>query len=304
VSYFIRRLLAACVTILGALTVVFLILYWLPGDPAALIAGDDATPDTIEQLRIRLGTDKSFLDQYISYLVHLGHADIGISFSTGEPVLHRLTAQIPATLELTFTAFALAMALGVIFGLAAAVNRGKWLDHAIQTSLLFLLSMPSFWLGILLILIFSVFLKWLPAVGSGSFSQLILPVACLALVNTPKLARMVRNSVIDVLDEPFVMTLRGKGLKERQVLTHHVLRNALIPAATLLGILVGELISSAVVVETLFARQGIGRLLVEAVGVKDIPMMMGVTLFASTVYILINVLVDCSYSWIDPRIQS
>jgi peptide/nickel transport system permease protein len=193
---------------------------------------------------------------------------------------------------------------GVLLGVISAVNRGRWIDHVIQSMTLFFTSMPSFWLGIILILIFSVTLQWLPAIGNGSFAQLILPAACLGFVASGSLTRMVRNSMLDVLGEQFVTTLRAKGLLEPSVLYRHVLRNALIPAITLLGILVGELLSGSVVVETLFARQGVGRTLVEAIGVKDIPVVQGAILFASIFFVMINTLVDISYTWIDPRIRN
>lgn len=301
--YIVKRSLLAVGLILGALSLVFLILYWLPGDPAALVAGPDASDATIEQLRVKLGTDKSLLQQYEFYFLRLAHGDFGTSITTGEPVVQRLLAQIPATLQLTSLGCGVAMVIGTMLGLTAAVHRGKWLDHAIQSSLLFISSMPQFWLGILMVMVFSVGLRWLPAVGSGSLEQLILPVACLGIHSSTRLARMVRNSVVDVLDAPFVATLRGKGLGERQVLYRHVLRNALMPTLTMLGMLVGELMSASVVIETLFARQGLGRLLVEAEGTKDIPMVMGVTLFVSAIYVFINLVVDISYSWIDPRIE-
>lgn len=299
-----RRLLAACGVILGTITLVFFILYWLPGDPAALIAGDDASVAMVANIRAKLGTTAPLWHQYITYLFHLAHGDFGTSFTTNEPVWYRLAAQLPATLQLTFCASLVALTLGLTFGMLAAVNRDGWLDHFLQTLSMFFTSMPSFWMGLLLILIFSVGLRWLPAVGSGSFRQVILPALCLGLNVSAWLSGMVRNSVIEVLDEPFITTLRGKGLRERQILATHVLRNALIPLVTMFGLLAGELISSTVVVETIFARQGLGRLLVESVGVKDIPVVMGVTIFASGVFVLINLLVDLSYLWIDPRIKA
>jgi len=289
--------------IFDAITIVFLILYWLPGDPAVLVAGDSATAETIENVRAQLGTDRPLAQQYAAYLSGLAHGDLGISFSTREPVAGRLWAQVPPTLELTLLACCLAVFVGIILGVTAAVHKDLWLDHAIQTVTLVFTAMPSFWLGILLIMIFSVGLRWLPAIGNGSVKQLVLPVACLGLIASGKLTRMVRNSVLDVLEEPFVTTLRAKGLREVRVLYRHVLRNALIPVVTLLGILVGELMSGAVVTESLFARQGVGRILVEAVSVKDIPVVQGVILFASVFYVLINMLVDVSYTWIDRRVQ-
>jgi ABC-type dipeptide/oligopeptide/nickel transport system permease component len=302
-SLILRRLGGGLFAIFGAVTLVFLILYWLPGDPAALIAGDDASQETIDRIRAHLGTDRPLWDQYVAYLIGLTHGDLGKSFSTNQPVLDRLWAQIPATLALTALGSTFAIVTGLALGVVSAVNKDRWIDRTIQTILLFLISMPSFWIGILLILLFSVTLRWLPAIGNGSLAQLVLPVACVGLSTAGRLTRMVRNSVIEVLDEPFVTALRGKGLLERQVLYRHVLRNALIPVVTMLGIIVGYLLSSAVVIETLFARQGVGRLLVEAVGVRDIPMVQGTVLFAAISYVLINTLVDISYIWIDRRIR-
>ncbi len=303
-AYVLRRLVAAVAGIFAAATLVFLILYWLPGDPAALIAGDDASPQMVANIQARLGTNAPLWHQYITYIGHLLHGDLGTSFTTNEPVSHRLAGQLGASLQLTFSACLISILAGVVFGVIAGVNHDRWVDHLIQSVTMFMTSMPPFWFGLLLVMIFSVTLRWLPAIGSGSLRQLILPSLCLSSLLSAQLTNMVRNSVIDVLEEPFVTTLRGKGLLERSVLYRHVLRNALIPAITMFGLLVGELLSSAVVVETVFARQGLGRLMVEALGVKDIPMIMGVTLFASTFLILANLLVDLSYSWIDPRVRA
>ena len=302
--FVLRKFAGAAFVVFGAITMVFLILYWLPGDPAVLIAGDGATAETIARIRDHLGTDRPLWQQYAIYIDGLAHGDLGTSFSTNTPVLAQLLAQLPPTLALTAFACAVAIVAGVLLGVISAVGHGRAIDHAIQATTLFFTSMPSFWLGILFILLFSVTLRWLPAIGNGSAAQLVLPVACLGLITSGKLARMVRNSVLEVLDEPFVTTLRGKGLLERQVLFRHVLRNALIPVVTLLGILVGELLSGAVVTETLFARQGVGRLLVQAVGVKDIPVVQGVILVASLFYVLVNMLVDISYGWIDRRVRA
>lgn len=300
----LSRIFGAVVSIFSAATLVFMILYWLPGDPAALVAGDDASPSTIANIQAKLGTNAPLWQQYATYIGHLAHGDMGTSFTTNEPVAHRLAGQLGATLQLTFAACLIATLGGLLLGTIAAINRGRWPDHLIQAVTMLLTSMPPFWIGLLLVLCFSVTLRWLPAIGSGSLRQLILPSLCLGVSVAALLTNMVRNNVIDVLDEPFVTTLRGKGLLEHTILYRHVLRNALIPVVTMLGMMVGELISSSVVVETVFARQGLGRLLVEAVGVKDIPMVMGITLFASSFFVMANLLVDLSYRWIDPRIRA
>lgn len=302
-GFLARRLAGSVLVVFGTVTLVFLILHWLPGDPAVLIAGDGATEETITRIRAHLGTDRPLWAQYADYLGGLASGDLGTSFATREPVALRLFDQFPATFALTAMASLLAIILGVTLGVTAAVNRNRLLDQAIQWVMLFLTAMPSFWLGILLILAFSVTLQWLPAIGNGSFAQLILPMSCLGLIAGGRLMRMVRGSVLDVLDEPFVTTLRAKGLKERQVLFGHVLRNALIPVVTLFGIIVGELLSGAVVVETLFARQGVGRMVVDAVNVKDIPVLQGAVLLVSVLFVAINLLVDLSYSLIDRRLR-
>lgn len=297
------RLAGAALVLLGAVTLVFLILRWLPGDPALLMAGDDASPEAIARLRVQLGSDQPLWLQYIHYLQGLLHGDLGVSFATNEPVLSRLLAQLPATLELTAAALAVTIPTGIVLGVISARSRGGALDHAIQTGGLVLTSIPGFSLGMLLILIFSVRLQWTPAIGAGSLSQLILPACCLGVAASARLARMVRNNVLEVIDAPFVATLRGVGLREGAVLFRHVLRSALIPVVTVLGLLTAELLGGTVVIETLFARQGLGRLIQESIGSKDIPMVQGAVLFAAFVYVAINLVVDLSYRWIDRRID-
>ena len=299
-----RRLSAGLLVVAGAVVIVFAILYWLPGDPALLVAGEDAPPDLIEQLRVQLGTDKPPLEQFLIYATHAAHGDFGRSYLTGEPVFDRIAVQLPATLGLTLAATLVAVGLGLVLGVVSAVHRGRWVDHGLQSGMLVFSSTPGFWVGILLILIFSVQLRWLPAIGNGSLAQLVLPAVCLGLASAGRLARMVRNSVIDVLDEPFVATLRGKGLSEEQVLYHHVLRNALIPVITMIGLMVGEMLAGTVVIETLFARQGLGRLIAEGVGAKDIPMVQGAVMVAAIFYVAINQIVDLSYRRIDRRIHA
>lgn len=302
-SFVINRLIGAAGVALGALTLVFMILYLLPGDPAFLIAGEDAPDAVVEKIRVKLGTDRPFIEQYFTYLGKLLHGDFGTSYLTGEPVLNRILAQLPATLELTLFATALALIIGLTLGVIAAVNRGRSLDQFLQATSLFVGSMPSFWLGILLILFFSVHLRWLPATGNGSFAQMILPAACLGLGAGGDLARMTRDCVLDVLDDPFVVTLRAKGLAERTVLYRHVLRSALIPVITMLGNRIGILLSGTVVIESVFARQGLGRIISESLDSKDIPMVMAAVLMASLFYILISLVIDLSYSRIDRRVR-
>jgi ABC-type dipeptide/oligopeptide/nickel transport system permease component len=300
----LERFLVSLGVVFGALTLVFLILNWLPGDPATLVAGEEASAETIARVRTQLGTDRPIGQQYREYLEGLVRGDLGHSYATREPVARRLAAQFPSTLALTLCAGIVAIALGVGLGVVSALNQGRWLDPLIQSVALFFHSMPTFWLGILMILLFSVTLGWLPVIGGGSVLSSVLPVATLGLWCCVPLLRMVRDGMLEGLSEPYVTTLRAKGLRERRVFYVHVLRNALIPAVTLLGVLVGELLSNAVIVETLFARQGIGRITVEALGQKDMPMVQGAILLASLAYVIINLLVDLSYALIDPRVRA
>jgi len=299
----LHRIVASLGVIFGAVTLVFLILHWLPGDPAQLVAGADASEDTVARVREQLGTAQPLGVQYLHYLAALAHGDLGESYVTHEPVLAKLAAQLPATLALTLSACSLAVVLGVVFGVLAARRAGGWVDQAIQWGALALHAMPGFWLGILLILVFSVFLRWLPVIGDSPLA-LVLPVVSLGLVVAVPIMRMVRDGMLDGLHEPYVTTLRAKGLSEGRIFYVHVLRNALIPAVTLLGVSLGELISSAVVIETLYARRGIGRAVVEALTQKDIPVVQGVILLAAVAFVVINLLVDLSYTLIDPRVRN
>ena len=297
----VERFLVSLGVIFGAVTLIFLVLNWLPGDAATLIAGEDASPETVHHLRVKLGTDRPLSDQYRSYLNGVIHGDLGTSFVTREPVVRRLAAQLPSTLMLTFSACSLAILLGVLLGVLSVLYRGRFLDQVIQSLSLFVHSMPSFWLGMLMILLFSVRLGWLPVIGNGGLLPLVLPVATLGIWLSVPLQRMVRDGMLEGLHEPYVTTLRAKGLGERRIFYVHVLRNAVTSTITLLGVLVGESLSNAVIIETLFARQGIGRTAVEAIGQKDVPVVQGAILISSLAYVLVNLLVDLSYTLIDPR---
>jgi ABC-type dipeptide/oligopeptide/nickel transport system permease component len=300
----LERTVASFVVVFGAVTLIFLILNWLPGDAASLVAGEGASAETIEHVRIQLGTDRPILRQYREYLVGLAHGDLGRSYVTREPVLAKLESQFPATACLALASGIMAILLGIGLGVLSAVYRGRWVDQVIQVAALFLVSIPPFWLGLLGILLFSVELRWLPVIGRGGVLPSVLPVSCLGLIFSVPLLRMVRNGIIEALDEPYVMTLRAKGLRARRIVYVHVLRNVLMSTITLLGVLVGELLSGLVIVETLFARQGLGRLAVEAVSNKDMPVVQGAILLTSVAYVGINLLVDISCAWIDPRVRA
>jgi peptide/nickel transport system permease protein len=298
----LARVLASCAVVFGAVTLIFLILHWLPGDVAELIASDGASEQIVAQVRAQLGTDRPLIEQYREYLTGLARGDLGTSFVTKEPVLERLRAQFPATLALASLSALVALLLGVLLGVLSARMRGGWLDQALQVMTLGLGSVPPFWLGMLAILIFSVGLGWLPVIGEGGPLAMLMPVGCLGSLVGMQLSRLVRDGMLETLHEPFVTTLRAKGLAERRIFYLHVLRNTLIVVLTFLSVLFGELVSGTVVMETLFARQGIGRLAVEAIGQKDVPVVQGAILLASCMYVTINLLVDLCYAVIDPRV--
>jgi ABC-type dipeptide/oligopeptide/nickel transport system permease component len=302
-SAIIRRLLTSLVVVFGAITLVFLILHWLPGDPAELVAGQDASEETVARVRAQLGSDRPLGTQYATYLGDLLQGDLGRSYLSHEPVAQRLAAQFPATAMLTLAGCVVAVVLGVLLGVVSARTAGRWPDQAIQALALALHSMPGFWLGILLILLFSVTLGWLPVIGNSP-AAMVLPVTALGLVVCVPIMRMVRDGMLEGLHEPFVTTLRAKGLGERRIFYVHVLRNALIPTVTLVGVAFGELLSGAVIIETLFARQGIGRITVEAITQKDIPVVQGTMLVAAVAFVAVNLLVDLSYTLIDPRVRT
>ncbi|CAN7408407.1 ABC transporter permease [Paenibacillus sp. LjRoot56] len=303
VKYILNRLIVSIPVILGSLTLVFLIIHWLPGDPAQMIAGEDASPERIDYLRKQFGLDQPLWQQYAVYLWKSIRGDFGHSFANSQPVIDRLLAQLPATLSLALLSTIFAIIVGFILGVLSAVYKNRVLDYIVRVISLLGVSMPKFWLGILLILVFSVHFQLLPAIGNGSFKQLILPSFALGVTGAGMLTRMVRNSVLEVIHEPFVVTLRAKGLSEKIVLYKHVLRNALLPAVTILGLLVGEMLSGAVVTETVFSRQGLGKLVVDAINQKDIPVIQAAILITGLFNILVNLMVDVSYSYVDPRVR-
>jgi len=299
----LERLAASFAVIFGASTLIFLILNWLPGDTAALIAGEGASEETIVRIRAQLGLGRPIGQQYWDYMVGLLHGDLGHSYATRAPVLQEIAGQFPATGSLALAAAAVAIAVGVPLGVTAAAYRGRLPDQGIQVAGLTLHSIPAFWLGLLAILLFSVRLRWLPVLGGNGFSASVLPVGCLGIAMSVSIQRLVRSGIIEALQEPYVTTLRAKGLRASQIFYVHVLRNVALSTITLLGVLVGELFSGLVVIETLFARPGLGRLAVYAMGNKDIPLVQGAILVTSATYVAVNLLVDLSYAWIDPRIR-
>ncbi len=304
VQTIITRTISSLLVILGSLTLVFAIFYLLPGDPVlSMIDPTYATPEMIENLRVQLGLDQPFYIQFGHYLADMLRGDFGVSMVNSDPVLPKILANFPSTLILTLSSTCIAVIIGVVLGILSAVHRNGWIDIVARTVGLFGISMPTFWSGILLILIFSIQLGWFPAMGSEGISTLVLPAITLGIVGAGFVIRMVRNSMLEVLSEPFITTLRAKGISRHVIMYKHALRNALIPVVTVVGMQIGEMLAGTVVIETVFSRQGIGRILADAIMARDIPVVQGVVFFTAILYVVINLLVDISYTYIDPRIR-
>ena len=310
-AYVIRRLLSTLVVMAVVAFVVFSLLYLTPGDPAAVIAGDIATSEDIARIHERLGLDDPFLVQFGRWVRALSHGDLGTSIFTNLPVTQLIAQRVEPTLSLTLCTLVAAIAVAVPMGVLAAAKAGTWFDRAVMAFSVLGFSVPVFVLAYILILTLSVQLDWLPVQGYRNFRDgvwewlrhLILPSIALGTVYVALIARMTRASMLDVLAQDYVRTAQAKGLAPDQVLLGHALKNAAIPIVTIIGIGVALLISGAIVTETVFALPGIGRLTVDAILRRDYPIIQGVTLLFSAVYVLVNLAVDLSYALFDPRIR-
>jgi len=301
--YVLRRLLMLLPILVGVSLLTFAILHVTPGDPAVMMLGQYATPERIAGLRQELGLDDPLPVQYGRYVWRALHGDLGRSFRSQRPVIQEILDRFPSTVQLTLTALCLAVLAGVSTGVLAATVRNRWVDGGLMTGALVGLSIPEFWLGIVLLILFGVKLKLIPITGGTGLKSLILPSVTLALGPAAVLARLTRSSMLEVIREDYVRTAWAKGLGARAVITGHVLRNALIPVVTILGLQFAGLLAGTVFIENVFARPGIGRLVVNAIATRDYPMVQGIVLFTASVYALLNLAVDVLYGFLDPRIR-
>lgn len=301
-QYIVRRFLQAILVLLAVSMLTFGLMY-LSGDPVVLMTGDNWTLQEIEELRIRLGLDRPVYEQYARYLERLAHGDFGTSVRQHRPVMELIAERLPATLQLTLTAQILATLLAIPLGVISATRANSLIDNVVMAGAVLAQSLPIFWLGLMLILVFSVKLRWTPVGGQTGLSSLVLPVVTLSTLYVARNARLVRSSLIDVLAEDYIRTARGKGLGESTVLYRHGLRNALIPVVTMLGLQFGHLLSGAVITETIFAWPGTGRLIVNAILSKDAPLVQGAVTVIAALVISLNLLVDILYGFLDPRIR-
>jgi len=327
--YVARRLLAVIPTLFGVSVIVFLFLRLIPGDPATAILRENATADQIAALNARLGLGKPLYEQYLDYISKIVRGDLGEGYFTRSPVIEDLARRLPATAELALAAVLIATVLGIALGVVAAIRRGSAFDYGTMTLSLIGVSMPIFWLGLMAIYLFAVDLRWLPpstrgdqpdTLRTGMFTldyllsadlpgfveaakHLLLPAFVLATVPLAVIARQTRSAMLEVLSQDFVRTAWSKGLRERAVVTRHVLKNAMLPVITVIGLQVGALLSGAVLTETVFSWPGLGTFVLEAVVQRDYPVVQSIVLVFALIFVLVNLLVDVSYGWLDPRIR-
>jgi len=304
IKYIFRRLLVSVVTLLVIASVIFLMLRLLPGDPARVFASETATQEEVDQLRRQLNLDKPIGYQYYLFMTDLLHGDMGSSMRTNLPVMEEILDRLPQTLKLAVIAMLLATLIGVPAGLLAAVKRNTIFDLFASVGTLFGVAMPVYWMGLMLIIVFAVKLKWLPAAGNrDGLKSLVLPAFTVATFSMALIARMTRAAVLEVLGKEYVTTARAKGAREGTVLSRHVLRNALIPVVTVIGLQFGNLLGGSILTETIFAWPGIGRLLTQSLMSRDYPMVQGLVVIFASLFILVNLIVDILYVYIDPRIR-
>ena len=298
-----RRLLLAIPVLLGVATLVFSLIHLIPGDPVQAMLGDAASPESVTELRGRLGLDRPLYVQYAAFLKDAAQGNLGTSLRTNEPVTAAIAERLPATFELALAAMLIAVAIAIPAGIVAAVWADTGVDHVATTLALVGISMPNFWLGPLLAIVFSVTLGWLPVSGRGTLAHLVLPAITLGAPLAAVLARMTRASLIDELRELYVTAARARGVSATRVVLRHAFRNSLIPIVTVLGLQVGAVLTGAVITETIFAWPGVGRLLIQSIGFRDYPLVQGCILLIAVTYVSVNLLTDMAYGYLDPRIR-
>jgi peptide/nickel transport system permease protein len=302
--YLGRRVIAVVPVLLGVTLAVFSMLFLVPGDPVKMMLAEFVTmPDQIARMRAELHLDEPIALQYARFVGGALRGDLGTSIRSRRPVTTEIGENVASTMQLALASMLVAIALGVPLGLIAALSRNSWLDVGSMAVALLGVSMPSFWLGLLLIFVFSLHLAWFPATGGGDLQHLVLPAVTLGTIAAAIIARLTRSSVLEVLGQDYVRTARAKGLGWWSVVIRHALGNALIPVITIFGLQFGNLLAGAVIVETVFSRPGLGRLIVGGILSKDFPLVQGTVLVVATSYVLINVLVDVAYALVDPRIR-
>ncbi|MFO1193745.1 MAG: ABC transporter permease [Rhodoferax sp.] len=312
IGFILRRLAQLLPVLLIASTGIWAMIYAVPGDPVAVIVGENATPEQMQAVRERLGLDKPVLVQYFSWLGNALQGDLGLSIQNREPVRDLIAQRVPATIQLGIAATLVGLLLGIPVAVISALRPNSWIDRSLSGWSALALGVPTFWLGILLILLFAVYLHWLPAASTyvslfespwQAVLNLLLPALTLGIYVSGIFARFLRASLLGELKADYVRTARSKGLRERDVVGRHVMRNALLPFVTIVGLMMANFIGGTVVTESVFTYPGLGRLLIQAISTRDYPLIQGCILFILLVFVLINLLVDVLYAYIDPRID-
>jgi ABC-type dipeptide/oligopeptide/nickel transport system permease component len=301
--FLVRRLALTLPVVLGVATLVFALIHLIPGDPAQAMLGETASEQDVQALRERLGLDRPLVEQYGAFLAGIAHGDLGTSLRTNEPVATAILDRLPATLELAAAAMVVSIGVAIPLGIIAAVRRGTFVDHLATTLALTGISIPNFWLGPLLAIVFAVELGWLPVSGRGTAAHLVLPAISLGAALAAILARMTRASLLEELREPYVQAARARGTSRARAVLRHAFRNSLIPVVTLVGLQFGGVLTGAVITETIFAWPGVGRLLIQSIGFRDYPLVQGCILFIAMTYVGMNLLTDLVYGVLDPRIR-
>jgi len=302
-SFLTRRLVLSVPVLLGVATLVFSLIHMIPGDPAQAMLGETASEADVAALRAKLGLDRPLLEQYAAFLGGLARGDLGTSLRTGEPVAQQIWQRAPATVELAAAAMVFAIGVAIPLGVLAAVWRGTAVDFASMGLALTGISVPNFWLGPLLAIVFSVWLEWLPVSGRGTWGHLVLPAVSLGAGLAAILARMTRATLLEELREPYVQAARARGASASRAVLRHALRSGLIPIVTLIGLQFGTVLTGAVITETVFAWPGIGRLLIQSIGFRDYPVVQGCILLIAVTYMAVNLITDLAYGSLDPRIR-
>ncbi len=307
INYTIKRIFEVIPVLLIVSTIVFSVMHLLPGDPTLLMLagaeGGSIPQERLDELRIIMGLNKPLYEQYYNFISNAISGDLGTSIRLRTPVTEILLQKFPYTIKLSLLGLMIAIFLGVVIGLVAALFKDTWLDHFSMTFSLIGVSMPIYWLGLLLILIFSINLNIFPSSGATGWKSIVLPALTLGFVSAGLISRLLRSSLLEVLNEDYIRTAKGKGLTDKIILIKHALKNAMIPVITILGLQFGNMLAGAVVTETVFSRPGLGRLVVNGILWKDYPLVQGTVLFIACIYVLVNLFVDISYYWFDPRIK-
>jgi len=301
--FILKRLAQIIPVTLGVTLVVFLIMQMIPGDPAIILAGEGASQETVAELRENLGLNKPLAVQYTDYIKNLLQGDMGNSLKNNQPVFEEITARLPITIELAFYSILITIVLGLIAGIISAIRPYSFMDVGLMVVALLGISLPSFWLGILLMYIFSVQLHWLPVAGWDSAKHIILPAVTLGAGGAAIVARMTRSSMLEVVNQDYIRTAKAKGLKGYIIILKHALRNAVIPVITVVGLQFGSLLGGTVLVESVFAVNGLGRMIVDAIRTRDIPVVQGGVLVASLIFVFINLFVDIMYRFFNKRMD-